>query len=574
MLLTFTPISRSKELNIARVNRTIDIDADQVLFAAGGPYSGILINKYTSSPEELNYHVSCNFSLWLRNNKTGELQQELRTLRFLFDGDSNDETVNHQKAMNFFSSLMSDLPPDYASFFKKILLMLKNGFYEISMLEIETKIPEHNEAITMPDANTLGIENEIEEVTMGHVQELLERAYPNGLTLDVIADVLRCQNDDEIVNFLIELENLGTIKRCGDEWIRLEAISIQPRQGSAELRPTIAIITCLFVEKLAVDAIIEDARTVHKYKSGGDSNIYTIGKIGNHAVVATKLAVIGDSREATISAGSITTRLLGNFQYIDHVFILGVGGGVPHYTNTQSHVRRGDVVISHSDLKNTYCYAHSFKRNREDSQNIVNDVNVRYWCPKANVLAKTVQEFSEKDILHWQQGTDGLVETLKVNNPDTNFSRPDEDVLALPISGGGVVVVNHPDTRNESILHLAPVGAICSIQYPKKQENGHDESYENGTQQSNNELDSEEAWNQSIYKVRQDFIAKENLRALDAGFDSVIAAIEGSRIDSWSVVLGIADYYQGNSRGAQEWKPYAAANAASLLREAILRFPK
>lgn len=83
---------------------------------------------------------------------------------------------------------MSDLPPDYASFFKKILLMLKNGFYEISMLEIETKIPEHNEAITMPDANTLGIENEIEEVTMGHVQELLERAYPNGLTLDVIAE--------------------------------------------------------------------------------------------------------------------------------------------------------------------------------------------------------------------------------------------------------------------------------------------------------------------------------------------------------------------------------------------------
>uniref|UniRef100_A0A914Z4H4 Uncharacterized protein n=1 Tax=Panagrolaimus superbus TaxID=310955 RepID=A0A914Z4H4_9BILA len=215
-----------------------------------------------------------------------------------------------------------------------------------------------------------------------------------------------------------------------------------------------------------------------------------------------------------------------------------------------------------------------FKRNREDFHNIVNDVNVRYWGPKANVLAKTVEGFSENDTLRWHQSTEKLVESLKVNNPDTNFSRPDEDVLALPISGGGVVVVNHPDTRNEPILHLAPIGAICSIQYPKKQENGHDESYENGTNGvQHNEMDSEEAWNQSIYKVRQDFIAKENLRALDAGFDSVIAAIEGSRIDSWSVVLGIADYFQGNSRGAQEWKPYAAANAASLLREAILRFP-
>lgn len=71
--------------------RTIDIDGDQVLFAAGGPFSGILVNKHvTSSPglyplttknlnnsvfTEIEYNVSCNFSLWLRNNKTGDLQQ-------------------------------------------------------------------------------------------------------------------------------------------------------------------------------------------------------------------------------------------------------------------------------------------------------------------------------------------------------------------------------------------------------------------------------------------------------------------------------------------------------------------
>jgi hypothetical protein len=43
----------------------------------------------------------------------------------------------------------------------------------------------------------------------------------------------------------------------------------------------------------------------------GESNVYTLGNIGQHRVVATKLPVIGYSREAMTSAGSITTRLLG-----------------------------------------------------------------------------------------------------------------------------------------------------------------------------------------------------------------------------------------------------------------------
>lgn len=29
------------------------------------------------------------------------------------------------------------------------------------------------------------------------------------------------------------------------------------------------------------------------------------------------------------------------------MFLVGVGGGVPHYTNWNQHVRLGDVVVSH-----------------------------------------------------------------------------------------------------------------------------------------------------------------------------------------------------------------------------------
>ena len=31
---------------------------------------------------------------------------------------------------------------------------------------------------------------------------------------------------------------------------------------------------------------------------------------------------------------------------MEHVFLVGVGGGVPHYTDYDQHVRLGDVVVA------------------------------------------------------------------------------------------------------------------------------------------------------------------------------------------------------------------------------------
>jgi hypothetical protein len=37
---------------------------------------------------------------------------------------------------------------------------------------------------------------------------------------------------------------------------------------------------------------------------------------------------------------------LGTFQQVEHVLLVGVGGGVPHYTDYGRHVRLGDVVLA------------------------------------------------------------------------------------------------------------------------------------------------------------------------------------------------------------------------------------
>lgn len=78
----------------------------------------------------------------------------------------------------------------------------------------------------------------------------------------------------------------------------------------------------------------------------GESNVYTLGNIGPHRVVCTKLPTVGHTREAMIAAGSTTTRMLGTFQAVEFVILVGVGGGVPHYTDSSRHVRLGDVVVS------------------------------------------------------------------------------------------------------------------------------------------------------------------------------------------------------------------------------------
>lgn len=51
-----------------------------------------------------------------------------------------------------------------------------------------------------------------------------------------------------------------------------------------------------------------------------------------------------------IASGSTTTRLLGTFQAVEYVFLVGIGGGVPHYTDHTRHVRLGDVVVSCPNL--------------------------------------------------------------------------------------------------------------------------------------------------------------------------------------------------------------------------------
>ena len=269
---------------------------------------------------------------------------------------------------------------------------MQNGFEQLRAIDVDMKFAEEDEVIPMPNVKEYGNDAEIENVNIGHIQDVLEHAYPNGLSVDIIADALRC-TPEEVERFLEELERNGIVSRAPnqhDQWIRVDNFSIPESQHQAQSKhhPTVAIITCLFVEKQCIDSIIENSSTMHKYSKAGDSNVYTIGYIGEHRVVATKLALIGDTREAITSAGSITTRLLGSFQHVEHVIIVGVGGGVPHYTDAQLHVRLGDVVVSQSSggTSAAYVYADNLLVDRKTGQ--IDRFSTHNWNPKDNICKR------------------------------------------------------------------------------------------------------------------------------------------------------------------------------------------
>ena len=148
-----------------------------------------------------------------------------------------------------------------------------------------------------------------------------------------------------------------TLKATTDT--KVQMVKQMPKVQRSQ-QPVIAIITAQYCEKLAVDSMISDKETFVRYRvtAGQDDTaqanapsssnyVYTLGNIGDHRVVSTKLTSIGHSRGASIAAGNATTRLLGTFPEIEYVFLVGCGGGVPNYTDFSTHVRLGDIVVSH-----------------------------------------------------------------------------------------------------------------------------------------------------------------------------------------------------------------------------------
>ncbi|UXI18615.1 COP9 signalosome complex subunit 5-like [Sarcoptes scabiei] len=612
-LIMMTPLKKELDHTILRVERLDKnsrkhLEQQTARHIAGGQHQGIIVNKYLAQNENVfrgQFDLRLSFKVYLVNAITQIHQQESRELRFWFDNSivsNGKEQDRLQCAQSFFRALVNplDFPKNYVGFIMKLMkIMQKNIFRPLIQIELEVK--QIDEPFERPSSSgrssvDMGSNNlNLQPLTNERVLEMIECAYPNPLSLSEITSST-CSNNDEIVNIVQELCHKGLAKmidlnqvvRVTSDETQIKRVRQMPEVVRSQ-QPTIAIITAQFCEKLAVDSMIENKDTYVRYKQEGESNVYTLGNIGPHRVVATKLPAVGNTRSAMIAAGNTTTRLLGTFQHVEYVFLVGIGGGVPHYTDYKKHVRLGDVVVSACPLssscspenddssnkyddfgqeklkRNDFVYVHceKLKSSPDEPMNSSNSIwkelqtiesfNYRFWCPLSLSLQDLARKIYEESIqsteippweLYLSEARKKLQET-----DNLEFSRPNSasDKLYMSIGPNEMIEMAHPeldeepddDPRRRGMpkIHFGAVGS--------------------GRLAIGNE------------QLRQDIAHKFGIKAFDIEFDTVIESIFGNRKDRYIIIRGIADYKDGSRK--KEWQPYAALSAAAFMKAILCR---
>ncbi|XP_070144208.1 uncharacterized protein [Drosophila kikkawai] len=550
--VVMTPRGKTANSTVILIERKLIDEINDRVHVAGGDHTGIIINKDTVAGQKSGTKaaaLSLEFRVFLVSANTGKHSQESRTLRFWFrDWLTNDEKQAHI-AQDFFKELVSpqDFPRDYVGFIKKIMKLMQHGYSEIQSIEIELRILEETSA---PPSRPLSLEEsqfESPPLTQEKVLELIEQAYPNPVSPEDLAKDYGWSEQDVLL-VIQSLQERGLIKsmeynaytRIHHEDKEIKVVKQMPTIASNK-QPTIAIITAQYCEKLAVDAMLENKETFVRYTTVGESNVYTLGNIGAHRIVSTKLPSVGSTREAMTATGNTTTRLLGTFQKVDFVFIVGVAGGVPHYTDYKKHVRLGDVVISYVDKQRAlisnskekpYVYVYKSGEDVKTYFPINDSLQLIAESLQANMLVKRP----------WETYLSQAQQTL-AQKTESDFNRPDArtDKLFMNIGNNEVIEVAHPIAADEVDgvprlrLHLGPIGSGRDL------------------------VRSDE--------LRTDFARKYGLLATDVEMSSVLDSIIGNCRESFILVKGIADYKDGMS--TRKWQNFAALSAASVVKSVI-----
>ncbi|XP_044259700.1 uncharacterized protein LOC123008130 isoform X2 [Tribolium madens] len=568
--VVMTPKCKTANSTTLIIERRAVNKTNEKMHVAGGEHTGIIINKETtnengvSAPAEL----SLEFRVFLVSAQTGKHTQESRTLRFWFREQEGDKAA---VAQDFFKELVSpqEFPRDYVGFIKKIMKLMQHNYKSITKLEVELTQLQEAEVPTRPprpgylqfelapvcmsvsaDENSLG---NVVLLTREKVLEIIESSYPNPVTIQDIAKE-NGWDEEEVAHHIADLQSSNIVKamehgaftRQQSHDTQVIIVKQMPTMVSSK-QPTIAIITAQYCEKLAVDAMIENKETFVRYTTVGESNVYTLGNIGAHRIVCTKLPSVGHTREAMTAAGNTTTRLLGTFQKVDYVFLVGVGGGVPHYTDYNKHVRLGDVVISHpvNNNKDVYVYCETAKISDKGY-----DFEVKHYRPNNFILQEISAQLKSSDsgdngtISPWAKYLkDGL--NILTTQIETDFKPPsvETDKLYMAIGERDLIEVAHPVPQDKNIKRQEGCPRI------------HLSTIASGRQIVRDD------------RLRQKFASEMGALAFDCEFDAVIESVLGNCKDSFIIIRGISDYKDGTRR--KEWQPYASLAAASVMKSII-----
>ncbi|CAB4066442.1 unnamed protein product [Lepeophtheirus salmonis] len=561
--IVMTPKKKTaKSTTILMERKSVLANNNGKVHVAGGENAGIIVNKQIDSAcNETSRHLFLEFRVFLRNAATNKYTQEKRVLSFWFNNQL-PEKKRTGNAQEFFKRLVSpvDFPRDYVGFIKKIMKLMQNHFS--SILQIEVEMTQEKEMDQLPNQPTPEEKLKEKELKKENVLKVIEESYPNSLTINDITR--RFKTETTTIRYLISelvsaqlIKSVGTFvtgeeadsgasayRRVHQNEDQVTVVKQMPRGQERSVNPSIAIITSQYHEKMAVDAVMTNKQTFMRYATVGEANVYTLGDIGDHRVVSTKITNYG--------------KFPGCSHCVEHVFIVGVGGAVPHYTDFSKHVRLGDVVVScpsiGSDKKFIYEYCQDVQLSNDGSAKFES----RSWCPLSLGLQSIAQKLQDKWSSNYNEADwksafkSAMLELGDKEKSDGGWQRPPDpetDKLYMSVGEGNLIEVGHPvplnneeDPRSngEPVVHLGPIAA--------------------GRKVAHND------------QLRQLFANQNGILAYDSEVDAVVESIFGNRKDQYMLIRGMCDYQDGSSKSHQ-WKQYAALMAASVLKCIINEMP-
>ena len=155
---------------------------------------------------------------------------------------------------------------------------------------------------------------------------------------------------------------------------------------------------------------------------------------------------------------------------MEHVFLVGVAGAVPHYTDFERHVRLGDVVMATPPIGQGQQFIYQFCQSVKEMPSGEVQFETKSWCPVdlglQDIQQSLVHKFNSKGgyegydlpwLAHYKEGLAVLCDHEPEDNDtdglgfvDDGWLRPssDSDKLYMSMGGGDVIEVGHPTPRD------------------------------------------------------------------------------------------------------------------------------
>ncbi|KAK3386814.1 violaceus kinesin [Podospora didyma] len=307
--------------------------------------------------------------------------------------------------------------------------------------------------------------------------------------------------------------------------------------GKLRLRPedyTVGWVSALSIElAAAIEMLDEEHQNLPQHPD--DTNIYTVGRMGEHNVV---IACLPEGRTGNNSAAAVAMSMKAKFPALRFGLMVGIGGGVPSKTND---IRLGDVVISKPSLQHSGVVQYDFGKSTPNGFERTGYLNT----PPGLLLSA----ISKLEAQH-HRGQSAMMSYLDKFSriPGSKFTRehvgPDHLFRAVYEHAGGADCL---ECSMSALEQRAP-----------RQEEGRIKVHY-GTIASGNQVMRNGAMRDAISSELGGVLCFE-MEA--AGLMNTFPCL---------VIRGICDY--ADSHKNKTWQPYAAATAAACARELLSVIP-